>query len=44
MAVYGVPVFARDGDNRAHGNDERISLNNLEAGAKLLLQIVDSAM
>src|SRR5262249_36298379 len=24
IAVYGVPVFSRDGESRAHGNDERI--------------------
>lgn len=41
MAVYGVPVFARDGESRAHGNDERIAVTNLEAGTRLLMKIVD---
>jgi acetylornithine deacetylase/succinyl-diaminopimelate desuccinylase-like protein len=41
MAVYGAPVFLRENnESRAHGNDERISLRNLESGANLLLQIV----
>lgn len=41
MAVYGIPLFLReDRENRAHGNDERISVGNLEAGTKLLLEIV----
>ncbi len=41
MAVYGVPLFARqDRENRAHGNDERISVEGLRAGASLLWQIV----
>jgi len=44
MAVYGVPVFLReDRESRAHGNDERISMRNLEAGTKLLWQIVNAA-
>src|SRR6185369_3284008 len=31
VAVYGVPIFLRDnGENREHGNDERISLQNIE--------------
>ena len=43
MAVYGVPVFLReDNESRAHGNDERISQHNLEAGTKLLLEIVNA--
>ena len=41
MAVYGVPLFVReDRESRAHGNDERISLRSLEAGTKLLWEIV----
>jgi acetylornithine deacetylase/succinyl-diaminopimelate desuccinylase-like protein len=41
MAVYGVPVFLREGgESRAHGNDERISPANLIHGAELLLKIV----
>ncbi|HVX65521.1 MAG TPA: M20/M25/M40 family metallo-hydrolase [Bryobacteraceae bacterium] len=41
MAVYGVPLFAREGlDSRAHGNDERISVANLAAGTEMLWQIV----
>jgi acetylornithine deacetylase/succinyl-diaminopimelate desuccinylase-like protein len=41
MAVYGVPLFRReDGENRAHGHDERISLANLTEGTELLWKIV----
>jgi acetylornithine deacetylase/succinyl-diaminopimelate desuccinylase-like protein len=41
MAVYGVPVFLRDdGENRSHGNDERIAVASLEAGTELLWKIV----
>jgi acetylornithine deacetylase/succinyl-diaminopimelate desuccinylase-like protein len=40
MAVYGVPIFRKDGELRLHGNDERISLENLRAGADLLRSIV----
>jgi len=41
MAVYGVPLFVREGmDSRAHGNDERISTANLAAGTELLWRIV----
>lgn len=41
MAVYGVPVFLREpGESREHGNDERISLQNIESGAELLWQMV----
>lgn len=41
MAVYGVPVFLKEsGESRAHGNNERISLANLEAGTELLWKIV----
>ncbi len=40
MPVYGVPVFLHASPSRAHGNDERISLVSLDAGAKLLWRIV----
>lgn len=41
MAVYGVPIFMRDsGESREHGNDERISTQNIESGAELLWQMV----
>src|SRR5512143_1440516 len=41
MAVYGVPVFLREpGESREHGNDERISTQNIESGAELLWQMV----
>ena len=41
MAVYGAPIFLRENnESRAHGNDERIGLRNLEAGVSLLWQIV----
>jgi len=41
VAVYGVPVFVQEGrDSLAHGNDERISVRNLEDGVELLWQIV----
>jgi acetylornithine deacetylase/succinyl-diaminopimelate desuccinylase-like protein len=40
MAVYGVPVFIKEADRLAHGNDERISIKNLQQGTELLLQIV----
>jgi acetylornithine deacetylase/succinyl-diaminopimelate desuccinylase-like protein len=41
MAVYGVPLFVREGgESRAHGNDERIAPKNLEDGVELLWQIV----
>jgi acetylornithine deacetylase/succinyl-diaminopimelate desuccinylase-like protein len=40
MAVYGVPLFLKEGENRMHGNDERISPKNLEDGVELLWQIV----
>jgi acetylornithine deacetylase/succinyl-diaminopimelate desuccinylase-like protein len=41
MAVYGVPIFLREGqDSRAHGNDERITPKILEDGVELLWQIV----
>ena len=41
VAVYGVPIFLRDsGESREHGNDERISVQNLESGSELLWQMV----
>jgi len=41
MAVYGVPIFDREGtESRAHANDERISPKNLEDGVELLWQMV----
>jgi len=41
MAVYGVPIFLREGqDSRAHGNDERITPKILEDGVELLWQMV----
>jgi acetylornithine deacetylase/succinyl-diaminopimelate desuccinylase-like protein len=40
MAVYGVPSFRKDGELRLHGNDERMSLENLGTGTNLLEKIV----
>lgn len=40
MAVYGVPIFRKDGELRLHGNDERLSIENLRAGTELLQKIV----
>ncbi len=41
MAVYGVPIFLREGgESRAHGNDERLSPGNLARGTELLWKIV----
>ena len=41
MAVYGIPIFKRDGtESRAHGNDERMQLDNLSRGTALLRRIV----
>lgn len=40
MAVYGVPIFLRDAEIRAHGSDERIATRNLEDGVELLWQMV----
>jgi acetylornithine deacetylase/succinyl-diaminopimelate desuccinylase-like protein len=41
MAVYGAPLYLReDKESRAHGNDERISVESLGSGANLLRQIV----
>jgi acetylornithine deacetylase/succinyl-diaminopimelate desuccinylase-like protein len=45
MAVYGAPVFLREGGvSRAHGNDERISVSGLESGTELLYRIVLAAV
>jgi acetylornithine deacetylase/succinyl-diaminopimelate desuccinylase-like protein len=40
VAVYGVPIFRKDGELRMHGNDERISFENLRTGTELLRKIV----
>lgn len=41
MAVYGAPLFFYENNEmRFHGNDERISLKNLETGTNLLWEIV----
>jgi acetylornithine deacetylase/succinyl-diaminopimelate desuccinylase-like protein len=40
MAVYGVPLFRKDGELRMHGNDERMSLDNLRTGTDLPRKIV----
>lgn len=41
VAAYGVPVFHREAEgDRAHGNDERRSIENLRAASELLLKIV----
>jgi acetylornithine deacetylase/succinyl-diaminopimelate desuccinylase-like protein len=41
MAVYGVPLYLReDKESRAHGNDERISVESLGSGVNLLMEIV----
>jgi acetylornithine deacetylase/succinyl-diaminopimelate desuccinylase-like protein len=38
---YGVPVFLQEtSGDRAHGNDERRSVENLRTGTELLLKIV----
>ena len=43
MAVYGVPLFARPNqESRAHGNDERVSLEALAEGTELLRRIVEA--
>lgn len=44
VAVYGVPLFIREKhQGRPHGNDERISVENLAAGTELLWRIVLAA-
>ncbi|HJZ97872.1 MAG TPA: M20/M25/M40 family metallo-hydrolase [Candidatus Solibacter sp.] len=40
VAVYGVPLFAREGEPRWHGNDERIMLVNFRNGVEALRKIV----
>jgi acetylornithine deacetylase/succinyl-diaminopimelate desuccinylase-like protein len=40
VAIYGVPLFAREGEPRWHGNDERISLANFRNGVEVLRKIV----
>jgi acetylornithine deacetylase/succinyl-diaminopimelate desuccinylase-like protein len=40
MAVYGVPLFRKEGELRMHSNDERIGVDNLKNGAGLLQKIV----
>ena len=40
MAVYGVPIFRKDGELRLHGNDERMAIDNLRSGTELLRKIV----
>jgi acetylornithine deacetylase/succinyl-diaminopimelate desuccinylase-like protein len=40
VAIYGVPLFAREGEPRWHGNDERISLANFRSGVETLRKIV----
>jgi len=40
MAVYGVPLFRKDGPLRLHGNDERMSIANLREGTERLGRIV----
>jgi len=40
VAVYGVPLFAREGEPRWHANDERMSLANFRSGVELLRKIV----
>ncbi len=40
MAVYGAALFLREGESRAHGNDERLSTANLAAGTMLLWDVV----
>jgi acetylornithine deacetylase/succinyl-diaminopimelate desuccinylase-like protein len=40
VAIYGVPLFAREGEPRWHGNDERISLANFRNGVEVLQKIV----
>ena len=45
MAVYGAPVFMREkNESRAHGNDERLAVRDLAAGANLLWQVVQSVV
>ena len=43
VAIYGVPLFEREGEPRWHANDERISLANFRNGVELLRKIVSEA-
>lgn len=43
MAVYGLPLFAREDGDTSHGNDERIALGHLASGAELLWRLVAAA-
>lgn len=44
MAVYGIPLFLREEpESRAHGNDERISVKAMDAGVRLLWEVVSAA-
>lgn len=40
VAVYGFPIFRKDGALRLHGNDERMGIANLQEGANLLERTV----
>ncbi len=41
MGVYGIPLFATPTDERrAHGNDERMSLESFRRGVRLLREVV----
>jgi acetylornithine deacetylase/succinyl-diaminopimelate desuccinylase-like protein len=41
VAMYGVPVFESNlGESLAHGNNERLAIDNLSRGTGLLLEIV----
>ena len=43
MPVYGIPIFVRESESHPHGNDERISSQNLAAGTALLWNVVFAA-
>jgi acetylornithine deacetylase/succinyl-diaminopimelate desuccinylase-like protein len=41
MALYGAPVFVRvDKESRAHGNDERLHLDSIASGTRMLMEMV----
>jgi acetylornithine deacetylase/succinyl-diaminopimelate desuccinylase-like protein len=40
VAVYGLPLFAREDGDTSHGNDERIALSHLASGTGLLWRLV----
>lgn len=41
MEVYGIPVFVRPAEERrAHGDDERMSLESFARGVRLLREVV----